>query len=303
MKIKILLIIYNESLNSSETISSLFEADLPDSLMEIIIWNNGPEYLSSNDIDDYINRCKEKNISTKIFQDTKNISLSKIYNYFVHSTDYDFISIFDQDTRINNDFFQNIEKNSNVELICPEIYLSNKNNIKSSPVYNKSKNNTEFVEPGDFNANAIFTCASGLSLSSGLIHRILNQYNFVFDERYAFYWVDHDFFERLYALGCIKALCAGKIYHDMSGVGNDYSHMKESAKLEHGYGKILRRIYNENKTGTFRNLIYAIKYISKSKCSVHSGWKMLICALWKRHPRSKFSIDKNIQATHYYQSK
>lgn len=300
MKIKILLIIYNATLCASETLSSLFKADLSGAELEIIIWNNGPQVLSDDDVNNYISHCKTLKISTRIYQDIRNASLSKIYNNFINNVDYDFVSIFDQDTNINADFFQNIVKNPSVDIICPEIYLINKENVKSSPVYNKAKVNTDFVAQGEFNANSIFTCASGLSLSSHLTQRVLKEYGFVFNEAYAFYWVDHDLFERLRIFEHIHGVCIGKMYHDMSGAGNDYSVMKESAKLEHGYGKILRRVNSDKKMGLVRNLLYAIKYILKAKCSIKSAIKIIICALEEKHPRSRHIINNSIQPTHAY---
>ncbi|MFW5407208.1 glycosyl transferase, partial [Pectobacterium brasiliense] len=144
--------------------------------------------------------------------------------------------VFDQDTHIENCFFQNIKNNIEHDIICPEVYLSNKDNIKSSPVYNKAQVNTEFVNVGEFNARSIFTCASGVTLSLGLINKISNKYGFVFNETYAFYWADHDLFERLIPFDFVKGLCIGKISHDMSGVGDEFAKMKETTKLEHGYG-------------------------------------------------------------------
>ncbi|MCL2893550.1 glycosyl transferase [Brenneria tiliae] len=303
IKLNAVVVLYNSKLEDSLTINSIFKSDLSGAEFKLLIWNNGKYLLDNNDIDNYINSCAQKGITSEIYQDTRNISLSKIYNYFIKKSDYEFISIFDQDTRINKCFFQNIIKNEDLDLICPEIYLSNKNNIKSSPVYNTARVNTDFVQLGNFNANAIFTCSSGLSFSSKLIHQILEKHGFIFNEQYAFYWIDHDFLERLKDFDFVKGKCIGKIYHDMSGAGIEFHSMKESAKLEHGYGKILRRINNDNKSNVIRNIIYAIKYALKSKCSIKSMLSIIQCALYKKHPRSKFKINNNIKPTHFYYRK
>ncbi|MBN3191476.1 glycosyl transferase [Pectobacterium brasiliense] len=266
--------------------------------IKILIWNNGRSLLNEEDLNNYLHKCEQKGISTEIYQDIRNLSLSKVYNYFINKKDYHFISVFDQDTHIENCFFQNIKNNIEHDIICPEVYLSNKDNIKSSPVYNKAQVNTEFVNVGEFNARSIFTCASGVTLSLGLINKISNKYGFVFNETYAFYWADHDLFERLIPFDFVKGLCIGKISHDMSGVGDEFAKMKETTKLEHGYGQILRRIYNAEKSGFLRNLIYSIKFSIKSKCSIISSIKIIQCVLFKAHPRSKKEINKNIEPTH-----
>ncbi|MFE8045849.1 glycosyl transferase [Brenneria goodwinii] len=299
IKINAIIILYNSKIEDSQTINSILRSDISEFDLKLLIWNNGKSLLDNQDIANHIDSCTRKGITSVIYQDPRNISLSKIYNYFISNIDYDFISIFDQDTNISEDFFQNITKNKDYDLICPEIYLSNKENIKSSPIYNKSSVNIEFVKCGDFNANAIFTCASGLSLSACLIHQIHQKYGFIFNEKYAFYWADHDLFERLRAFDFIKGKCIGKIYHDMSGAGSEFYSMKESAKLEHGYGKILRRINNGNKASAPRNIIYAIKYALKAKCSVKSMLSIIQCALYKAHPRSKLNINDNIKPTHF----
>ncbi|POE19877.1 hypothetical protein BV923_18950 [Pectobacterium odoriferum] len=298
MKINAIIVIYNCSIEKSVSIDSIFKANVGNVELNLLIWNNGREVLKEQDIKKYLEKCRQNNFSTAIYQDIRNISLSKIYNHLIDESHYNFISILDQDTELNYDFFQNIIKNSTYDIICPEVYLSNKGNVKSSPVYNKSNINTDFVDVGDFNARSIFTCTSGITLSLGLIKSIRDKYGFVFNETYAFYWADHDLFERLRAFEFIKGMCVGKISHDMSGVGNEFKKMKEPTKLEHGYGKILRRVYNDNKSGLLQNFTYAIKFSIREKYSIKSSMKIIQCALFKEHPRSKNKISKEIKPTH-----
>lgn len=298
IKINAIIVLYNCNIEDSFTINSIFKTNLDGIDLKLLIWNNGNTLLDEKNTAKYLENCQREKISTEIYQDIRNLSLSKIYNYFIGKSDYNFISIFDQDTVINHDFFQNIKNNIDYEIICPEVYLSNKENIKSSPVYNKGKVNTDFVDIGDFSARSIFTCASGLTFSLAMIKKIKDKYGFVFDETYAFYWADHDLFERLSAFEFVKGMCIGKISHDMSGVGNEFKKMKEPTKLEHGYGQLLRRIYYDNKAGLLQNFIYAIKFSKKAKCSIKSSIKIIRCALFKSHPRSKNKINKEIKPTH-----
>lgn len=302
IKVNAIVVLYNSKIEESQTIKSIFNADLSNVDLTLSVWNNGKSLLDKDDIAQYIGYCTQKGIASEIYQDIRNISLSKVYNYFIYKSDYDFISILDQDTNVNEDFFKNIGANSSYDVICPEVYLINRGNVKSSPIYGKSKddNDLDFVESGDFNANKFLTCASGLSLSRQLMCHVKEHYGTVFDEKYAFYWADINFLERLAVFDFIKGKCIGKLYHDISGIGDNYHEMKESSKLEHGYGKIIIRINQRNKAGIIRNVIYAIKYSLKAKCSLNSMLKIVLCALLRKHPRSVFNINKKIKPTHSY---
>ncbi|WP_420892357.1 glycosyltransferase family 2 protein, partial [Pectobacterium actinidiae] len=184
MLINAIVVIYNSALMESQTIKAIFNSNQKDIKLNIIIWNNGPNLLKKEDIDNYISECKTRKISTIIYQDIRNISLSKIYNLIIEKEPFDFFAILDQDTKISTDFFSNILENKEYELICPAIYLENNNNQLDSPVYS---NSLEIIPSGDFNANNMLTCGSGIAISHSLCEKVINKYGFMFDEAYAFY--------------------------------------------------------------------------------------------------------------------
>ncbi|PWC19704.1 glycosyl transferase [Brenneria corticis] len=295
MFINAIVVIYKSRILQSDTIKAIFQADLSHINLTITIWNNGPEFLEQDDINNYMEKCRQYGISSSIYQDIRNISLSKIYNHFFSEKTHDFFVVLDQDTSIAPDFFSNIYTNKDYELICPEVYLENDNNQLDGPIYYPSKKQ---VPPGDFNANSILTCGSGLSISSSLCQKAIKEFGFIFDERFAFYLADQSFLMNLKYFDFIKGKCIGKILHNLSGHG-EFRLMKESSKLEHGYALVLRRIIWKNKSSIIKNYFHAIKFIFESRCSYSSTIKILKCTFAGRHPRSEFKIDKNIKPTNY----
>ena len=79
------------------TIKSILGSELNSIQLNMIIWNNGPTLLEENDIVNHLEASQKKGISSFIYQDIRNTSLSKIYNYFIQKLNYDFFVIFDQD--------------------------------------------------------------------------------------------------------------------------------------------------------------------------------------------------------------
>ncbi|MBG0753423.1 MULTISPECIES: glycosyltransferase family 2 protein [Pectobacterium] len=294
MLINAIVVLYNSEIMDSQTIKAIFNSNHKDIDLHITIWNNGPNLLKSDDVDNYISECRLEKISTTVYQDIRNVSLSKIYNLISKRDFFDFLTILDQDTKISPEFFSNIVENTEYELICPEIYLENNNNQLDSPVYSDS---LKTIPPGEFNANNMLTCGSGITISRSLYKKVIKKHGFIFDESYAFYLADHSFLFNLNNFSFIKGKCIGRITHNLSGYGTNYRKMKETAKLEHGLALILRRIHKQKKTNTVKNIFHAIKFSIKSHCTYKSMLKIVICALTRHHPRSKYSIDKEKEPT------
>ncbi|MDY4334627.1 glycosyltransferase [Pectobacterium brasiliense] len=290
MKINAIIVTYNTELTKSETVKSVFEAKLDNIELTITIWNNGPKLLGNIDLEKYIEQCKSLNISSDIYQDIRNTSLSKIYNFLLKKGKHDFFVILDQDTKINPDFFYNIIENSDSEIICPQVYLENHNNQLDTPVY---RDTLKHVPLGNFNAKNILTCGSGLAISRSLCEKTLSHSGFIFDERYAFYLADDSFLLNINRFNYVKGTCIGEIHHNLSGFGCNYKDMKESSKLEHGYALILRKTNQRNKNNIAKNIFHSIKFIYKSKCNYTTALKIFKCALTGKHPRSKYEIDEN----------
>ena len=119
MNITAIIILYNSNIENSGTIQSLLTTNIKDINLKIIIWNNGPKFLTVQECQKIKNIFNLKKIELSIYEDINNIALSKIYNIFLNSEHYDFFSLLDQDSQLNEDFFQNIINNNNYDVIVP----------------------------------------------------------------------------------------------------------------------------------------------------------------------------------------
>lgn len=299
MIINVLTILYNTSLSESMTLKSILNTKLDSIQLNIIIWNNGPSLLSQDDIDNYLQNCQTKKVSTYIYQDVRNASLSKIYNHFIKKLNYDFFVIFDQDSNLESSFFQNIYSNKDYAIICPAVFPKQKIDKQCFPSDIEQR---EIVVPiGEFTLGNTRTINSGTALSRNLVENLQIKYNYVFDEKFAFYHTDHRLFDLINATtetANLKGLCIGKMYHDMT-CELSLEQLSERARLEIAYAKMLMRIYRANnpKNQIRRNLFYAYKMKKKDHLNFNSFIKLLKCVITKEHPRSVVSIDKNIQPT------
>lgn len=92
MQLSILVILYNSTCQQSETLQSILGADLTQIDLKLIIWNNGPNLLDNIQLTNYLTQASEKGIAVTTYQDIRNLSLSKIYNFVLQQQDADFLS-------------------------------------------------------------------------------------------------------------------------------------------------------------------------------------------------------------------
>lgn len=297
MRINVLTVLYNCSLSNSNTIKAVLQAKLESIQLNMIIWNNGPTLLDKEDINNFIEVSQKLEIISSIYQDIRNLSLSKIYNYFINKLDYDFFVIFDQDSMIESSFFQNIFHNSEYAIICPAIYPEQKIERQCFPSDFEQK---EKVTPlGEFDLGNTRTINSGTALSKNLINKLLTNHHYVFDEKFAFYHTDHRLFDLIHITpqtAVLKGLCIGKMHHDMT-CELSLENLSERARLEIALAKMLMRIYRNcnPKKEIRRNLFYAYKMKKKDNLNFKSFIELLKCVITKEHPRSRASIDRNIK--------
>lgn len=285
LNISAIVVIYNSTLFTSETINKIFATARENINLTVAIWNNGPIELSQEEIQHYLDKCRKNNISSDIYQDCRNVGLSKIYNYFIDTyADSDFFCILDQDTLLSNDFFTNIYNNKHYHVVLPIIYTpDDANNIKSPSHFNHKP-----FHHGEFNLGDCYAIGSCLSFSSQLASLIKSDYVTCFDERYAFYRVDTEFFVRIKKYKNKKGICAGSIVHHLSEK-KDSSKMSEFKKLENSYDRLLSRIYNRNKS-LLKNIVYCLKLKHEYKMEFCSFVKLLKCAISKKHPRAQLQL-------------
>lgn len=285
VRISTVIVLYNSAILDSDTINTLFQTYRENVKLTVTIWNNGPFDLSKNDISDFIVKCKEYDINCEIYQDCRNVSLSKIYNLFISThPETDHYVILDQDTLLSTDFFTNIYNNQNYHVIVPLIYSPDDSiNIKSPSYFNHKP-----FHHGVFNLGDCYAVGSCISFSSHLVSLMTAGNAKCFNECYAFYRVDTEFFSALKKHRSLQGICIGNITHDLSEKKNPEK-MSEFKKVEVGYDKLLSRIYNRNKN-TLQNIIYCLKLKKKYRIKLSGFIQLLQCAIKKKHPRAQFEI-------------
>lgn len=298
MNVNALVISYNSSISQSSTLQSLLETDNSDINFKIIIWNNGPSLFNEQDINNYIEKCKEKEISLYIDQDIRNISLSKVYNHIIKKDNFDFIAILDQDSIINADYLQNIANHRESELLLPRI-TTRKNNVLLQSHPHSSKDKNILINEGPVKSN-ISSVTSGIILSRGFIDKIENFRGYVFEEKLGFYGIDVDFFVTINHMIKknipVNAFCIGSISHsfasdDETECGSPFRY------LELLYFKIFVRKNHQNKS-KLSTLWICTREILRGKLSPRNAISVLRFMFENIHPRSKFMIEKDIENKH-----
>jgi hypothetical protein len=129
-----------------------------------------------------------------------NSSLSKVYNrvinrYFSH----DLLMIFDQDSKINESYFDEVELNwrSNIEkralVFVPQVNSGNKLISPGRKFIVKGRPQKKWTA-GFYIAKNLLAIMSGIVISKQCIDMLINKYGSVFDERLNLYGIDSKFF-------------------------------------------------------------------------------------------------------------
>lgn len=303
MKVNALVISYNSTIKQSHTLQSLLMADSENINLTIYIWNNGPHFFEENDVQEYINACKKNGTDIYIFQDVRNVSLAKIYNYIINKNNFEFIAILDQDSTVNIDYLQNIIKYRSSDLILPRIVtFQNNSYVQSHP--HSSKNKNIIINDGPITSN-ISSVTSGIIISKHLVEKLVQFRGYVFEERLGFYGIDVDFFITVNAMIdrgiAINVFCIGFIKHSFAS--NDEVEFKSPFRyLELLYFKIFFR-NNHQKKNKITTLWIWFREIIRGKLPFRNALLALLFTFKNKHPRSKFDIESNVKATHSSHSK
>lgn len=290
LEISSVVILYNSQISGSETLQSLLNCKLDENInLTVNIWNNGPSKLSESDVKAYFECAQGRNIRLNIYEDCRNPALSKIYNFFIEKKDYDFIVLLDQDSQLEADFYNNIVYHKDYDLVCPAVFIKTDEQYQECPIF--QKNYTKCTS--SFLVGEIVTISSGLALSKNLIKQVESKFDTVFNENYAFYEIDIEFFKaRLNNIGPAKGICVGRIQHDLNGK-TDIKEMSPSIKLEVGYGRILDKLYIAKKSLS-SVFIYTIKQIVKYQYGAKAAMSLLKCLFSKKHPRCIYNINAQV---------
>lgn len=298
MNIKLLVITYDSSLEFSETLKSIGGTNLQNINLNLIIWNNGPKFFRKDDVDLYLNKCNSLGISVKIFQDIRNVSLSMIYNKFSVENDYDFISIFDQDSVIPYDFFQNMIEYCENDLILPIINTDGLEIKSRYPCFTTGDKKNKVIDLGSV-SEKITSITSGICISRNLCDSMISYRGFLFDESLAFYGIDVEFFLGLNSLmksnKKIKVYCAGYIMHSLS-CDDENERMSPFRMIELFYFQIYYRRKKQGKNELSNFWIY-IREIMRGKIKANYIFPAMYFMFNNRHPRTVIKISADIEPT------
>lgn len=175
-KIKLLVVLYKQDLNSSETILSIkkiFKRHYYKASFELCIWDNSPFPQLNDEVQELKKLCQGLS-NINYYHDASNKPLSYVYNTALDTcNDEDFFIILDQDSDFNENFieeFLSVISNESPELILPVIHY--KNAIISPSKIRYIKGEYFSVAPnGNVSAKKLSAINSGMIISLEYIRR------------------------------------------------------------------------------------------------------------------------------------
>ncbi|MBA0218978.1 MULTISPECIES: hypothetical protein [Pectobacterium] len=298
MNITTIVILYNSRIIESETLQSITDCSLDNISLTINIWNNGPILLEENDIQNFFSTCASKNINVRIYQDTRNLALSKVYNFISKERNYNFISILDQDTSLPTRFFQNIHLHRDRDIIVP-IIIAEKDGILVQNYPHVYGDDETLINEGKVKVR-INSVMSGITLSARMIRKIVNFRKYAFEERLAFYGIDSDLFRTINLMldsGIpIEIYCINNVHHSFA-IFNPEEATSSFRNMEIFYFKFfIRQAYS--KKSTLSTLWVCIRDFLRLKNNLEKTKNLIKFTLNGAHPRSKFEIVPDTRPTH-----
>ncbi|WP_227536752.1 glycosyltransferase family 2 protein [Klebsiella michiganensis] len=211
IKVAIIVVIYNKSVEKSNTINTLLSAKLFDAT--IIIHNNGPENIAlPNDV---FQACRERNIKINLINCISNKPLSFVYNDFIEQyCCFDKLIILDDDSEITELFINSIyDEECDIQL--PQIISR-----EDGKIYYPMENGKVIVSKTILNPKVTHSIGSGLIIDRNVVTIFKENSLRLFDEHYALYGVDVSLFRRIWELSnrgiSFKLKSSSYIIHSLS---------------------------------------------------------------------------------------
>ncbi|WP_332396278.1 hypothetical protein [Vibrio metschnikovii] len=207
-ELQILVVVYNKESFESKTLKSLVGKCNKHS---IVVWNNGPNEFSRSSL-----QFLDDNFSNYEIKETlDNISLSKLYNYFLVKYNSHRYLILDDDSDIES-----------YPMLCDDIMYCNVPHVVV---------NGDNIYPKIDREGHVTSINSGLLITNAIKKEMTEKFGNVFDENYRFYGIDSSFFKRLSLLNNNKALkvnISGVINHDLSRLSDKlFNEFKERERI------------------------------------------------------------------------
>ncbi|GLY61377.1 hypothetical protein Pcaca05_22340 [Pectobacterium carotovorum subsp. carotovorum] len=297
MKITSIVIIYNSTLENSDTLRSVLASQTKNIVLDILIWNNGPSLLNEEDVQHFLASCQEKGIRAKIFQDIRNLSLSKIYNFFIEVNEFNFVTILDQDSILPKDFFIRLSTVKDADVIVPKI-IAKKNDVYTQ-YYPHLYDNPDIIISEGHIQSPIESAMSGITISKNAVGKIITFRGYVFEEKLAFYGIDNDFFRTIKIMedDQLSLFCLNEIHHSLSALDPEeaQSNFRVTETLYFKY--FLRCEYHKKSIAS--TMFITIRDVLRGKITIKNMISITLFLITKKHPRSKYFISKNKKPMHY----
>ena len=280
----IIVVLYNNDVDSSLTVQSLLSLNRSGFVprnCEVILWNNGPIFISFAELPD----------GWRIINATENYPLSMVYNYFLTSMCSDCVAFFDDDTSLSEKYMSDVTSFVSDSISVPALGLpivcSRGSLNLERPVYPVSFETGDFGT--DFSAGEFRSVGSGLVINRQLADNLKSRYGDVFDERFAFYGVDTSFFARLRGLPNVSTYFFSRIIHDLSRLAPGRDDKYKFRYRERLVDMLLMQLHY----GLGKSICYvfprALLYLG-----VGAAFYILKVFLLRRHPRVPPCLRLNI---------
>lgn len=214
MKKLYLTVLYKIKYSNSQTLRSFSELRFGDNKNNFfVVWDNSPESETKiQEIKEFLNTENVEYIHTP-----ENTALSKVYNSCLEKySDFDFLMIFDQDSKIirkDFDFYleKTISENPDVNIFLPQVYSKNK-------LYSPGKFwifkgwHYKRLAAGIHKDNLYTAIMSGTCVKIDF----LKENNIRFNENLSLYGIDNCFFSNVRKINSRFYVLDERIEHDLS---------------------------------------------------------------------------------------
>lgn len=236
MKISLLVVLYNSTIDGSVTIKSLLQSMRRFEGFSILVWNNGPKEIARSEL----GGLEALGFDVNFIQDLDNRPLSVVYNSFLKSSGADFNVILDHDSLLSSGYLDFLiglgeKKSSGFYIGVPIISFG------GIPVYPILKSRKKKNKASD--DELVRSIGSGLVIGSTTIDVMLSRFGNVFDERFALYGVDTTFFMRVQIMSMSSFIeIVPGFEHSLSRLENEDLQLEKFRSSERGWDCGLRLI-------------------------------------------------------------
>lgn len=214
MKKLYLVVLYKQKYSDSQTVCSFADFHFGENKSNFfVVWDNSPESgTSDSDLKQFL---QTENV--EYVHSPENTPLSKVYNYCLDAySDFDFLLIFDQDSRIIRTDFDSyldrtVSENPNIHIFLPHIYSNGK--LYSPGKFWVFKGWHYKTLSVGIHQDKLYT-----AIMSGTCVRVnfLMQNNIRFNENLSLYGIDTCFFSDVRKIDSKFYVLDEKLEHDLS---------------------------------------------------------------------------------------